>query len=287
MEMKNFKIFLSLFAIISLFFMACEPMTDTKPDIGPAPTEDQLGISIAPGADAYHYILTNTSSAAGFAYWDLGNGKKASGNTVEVHYPDVDIYTITMTLQTRGGLASKSMQHEQTVPDPLAGNLVKGGKFLTTEDAAQWTILNINGAFWELLGGWAKIDNNPGSWNQAGIYQPIEVIAGQQYSVDFYFETAGAIGGWFKIYACTTEPTQTVEYTGPILVSEIGIWVDWNVSSGLVSGMFSDIHTSAGLNSNIVSFDTSGTIYLLIQCGANDLQDGVKVKNVEFRAYYP
>ncbi|MFN8255311.1 MAG: hypothetical protein U0W24_06455 [Bacteroidales bacterium] len=288
--MKKINILLTLFAAMMMIFMACEPTTDTRPDTAPAPTEDQLGIEISAGADPYHWILKNTSTITGIAHWDLGNGYTADGDEVVVHYPDVATYTVKLTLVANGGKTSITTEHTQTVPDPVAGNLVKGGKFLTAEDSAQWTIQYPdlgNKPSVQMHGGWAMWDNVPGTWAQATIYQPIEVVAGQQYKVDLYFETAGAVGGWFKVYACLSQPVDGTEYTGDILVSEIGIWKDWNVDSGPVSGYFSAIHTAAGLNSNIVSFDTSGTIWLEIQCGANDLQNGVRIKNVEFRGYNP
>lgn len=286
--MKKIKIFLSIFAALSLFLMACEPKVDSGLELGPMPTADQLNFTVTPGSDAYHWILTNTSTVTGIAYWDFGNGKKASGNVVEVHYPDVDTYSIKLTLVTSGGSISKTGEHTQDVPDPVAGNLVKGGKFLTEEDSAQWTIQMINApnAYWQMHGGWAFIDNDPWSWGQAAIYQAIDVVAGQNYKIDLYFSSTPVMGGWFKIYTCLTEPVQGVEYTvSTDLVTEVGIW-DWPAPAK--SGNLSEIYNpDAGSGGVTVSWDQDRTIYLLIQCGANDLGDGVSVTNVEFRGYTP
>lgn len=115
--MKKIQIFISLFAIISILFMACEPMTDTRPDTGQAPTADQLGITISPGSDAFHIVVANTSDVTGIASWDFGNGSKGTGDEVVVAYPIAGTYTIKLTLVTKGGVASITTEYEQTETD--------------------------------------------------------------------------------------------------------------------------------------------------------------------------
>lgn len=284
--MKNIKIFIPFFVAIGLLFMACDPKVDSGIGLGPVPTLDQLNVTIEPGVDAYHWVLKTGSGLTGIVYWDLGDGRTVVGDNVEVHYPDIDKYTITLKLVTSGGSVTTTIEHVQDVADPLFGNLVKGGKFETVDDIANWTIQNPEtpGTV-TFVDGKVHFDNTPWTWGQTMIYQPIEVIAGQDYRVNLSFETAGVFNGWFKVYACLTQPIQGVEYKGEILITEIAIWGD-NVPAK--SGRLLDIHNpDAGLQSNcVVSFPTSGTIWLEIQCGAQELYDGVYVDNVEFRAYF-
>jgi hypothetical protein len=252
--------------------------------LGAAPTDAQVVIEKSAGADANHWVLKNKSTTVGVAYWDLGNGATASGNEVTVFYPDVDAYKIVLTLAASGGMASTSITHSQTVADPKAGNLVKGGKFATAGDIAQWTVQrigdNVNSTI-VFANGWVTIDNTAWTWGQAAIYQPIQVVAGQKYKVDLKFKTDGIFNGWFKVYACTTQPTQLVEYSGPILVTEIGIWGDIPAKTGLLSIIN---NPDAGLKSGcVVTFPASGTIWLEIQAGAQDMKDGVSFTNIEFR----
>ena len=252
--------------------------------LGAAPTDAQVIIEKSAGADANHWVLKNKSTTVGVAYWDLGNGATATGNEVTVFYPDVDVYKIVLTLAASGGMASTTITHSQTVADPKAGNLVKGGKFATAGDIAQWTVQrigdNVNSTI-VFANGWVTIDNTAWTWGQAAIYQPIQVVAGQKYKVDLKFKTDGIFNGWFKVYACTTQPTQLVEYSGPILVTEIGIWGDIPAKSGLLSIIN---NPDAGLKSGcVVTFPASGTIWLEIQAGAQDMKDGVSFTNIEFR----
>ena len=283
-KMKKNIIIISLFLAIGLFFSSCEPTVDSGIGLDQPPTDAQINMAKVAGADANHWVFTNTSTVTGIAYWDFGNGVTATGNQVTAFYPDVDTYTITLTLVTNGGFIKKTMTHTQTTPDPVAGNLVKGGKFATADDISKWTVDKLGGSC-TLADGWAKFTNGDGSWGQAALQQPITVVAGQKYKIDLKFKTPGVNQGWFKVYACTTKPTAGSEYKGDILVAEVNIW---SVSSA-ISGQFSAILNpdSGTKTSNIVTFTTSGTIYLSIQCGANSLQGGVSITNVEFRGYNP
>ena len=283
--LKSINIWVVLLSLLSVTLnYSCKESTYS---LETPPTATQVVIEKVAGADANHWILRNKSTTTGIAYWDLGNGAKVSGNEVIVFYPDVDTYTITLTLVTNGGMATSSVIHSQTVADPKSGNLVKGGKLATPADIAQWTIQRINNMDASIVfaGGWATVDNTPWTWGQIAIYQPIQVVAGQKYKVDLAFKTKGVTNGWFKVYACTSQPVQMTEYTGNILVGEIGIWGEWATQGPPLSGLFSNINNpDSGLKSGgIVTFTTSGTIWLEIQAGAMELNDGVSFTNISFR----
>lgn len=109
----NKLIYISLLAW-SFLFVACDPETEDMPDIGAAPTTEDVSFTITPGDDDFTFVMTNTSGITGIAKWDLGNGSKASGNVVKANYSLPGEYTITLTLYARGGNASTSQMHVTT-----------------------------------------------------------------------------------------------------------------------------------------------------------------------------
>ena len=62
--MKKYKYFSRLTGILAILLLisACEPQLEDKPDIGLAPTADQLNFTITPGSDAFNFVITNTST---------------------------------------------------------------------------------------------------------------------------------------------------------------------------------------------------------------------------------
>jgi len=115
--MKKNKFIITILLLIGIVFLACEPMMMEKPDIGTAPNESQLSFTITQGADAFHFVITNTSSVTGIANWDLGNGVKTSGEEITATYSVEDTYTIKLTLVTKGGTASITQDFVQTETD--------------------------------------------------------------------------------------------------------------------------------------------------------------------------
>lgn len=104
-------------AALILVMFACAPEMDEGVDIGAAPTEDQLDFTITPGNTDFKFVFNNTSSVTGIASWDLGNGSKSTEASPTVNYPMPGEYTVTMTLITKGGVASKSKKVIQTKTD--------------------------------------------------------------------------------------------------------------------------------------------------------------------------
>lgn len=272
------------FGAVAVFSSGC---TDDLVNNGITPkTPLDASFVITPlSSSPNRFILTPSNEDYIFSEWDLDDGANyiREVNKYQIFLPDAGTYNIKHRVV---GVGAASAVATQTVvvatSDPNAGNLVKGGKFANAEDISKWTVDNLTGGVCTFDNGWVTFTNTPESWGQAALQQPIEVVAGKTYQIDMVFKTAGVKNGWFKVYACTTKPTPGVEYGGSILVAEIPIWGD-NV--GPLSGKFSSIlNPSSGTQTgNKVTFSTSGTIYLSIQCGAADLKAGVSITNVEFR----
>ncbi len=126
-----------------LALVSCEPQMADKPDIGAAPTSDQLDFTITPGSDDFNFVITNTSSVTGIASWDFGNGTKGSGESVISRYPMPGDYTVKLTLVTRGGVATKTKSFTQTetdfsiFTDPVYVNLTGG---VNDADGKTWVV---------------------------------------------------------------------------------------------------------------------------------------------------
>lgn len=272
------------FGAVAVFSSGCK---DDFADNGLAPKTDlDASFTVTPVASsANKFVLTPSNENYIFSQWDLddGAGYNREDNNYQIFLPDAGTYSIKHRVIGAGGVTAVATQTVVVATsDPNAGNLVEGGKFASAEDISKWTVDNLTGGVCTFDNGWVTFTNTPESWGQAALQQPIEVVAGKTYQIDMVFKTAGVKNGWFKVYACTTKPTPGVEYGGSILVAEVAIWGD---NIGAISGKFSSIlNPSSGTQTgNKVTFSTTGTIYLSIQCGAEDLKGGVSIANVEFR----
>ncbi len=138
----NKKHFIYIF-LIGIFIASCEPEVIEKKELGKAPDSTQLSFTIEQGEDAFHYVITNTSSINGIANWDFGNGSKATGDSATVYYPLAGTYTVTLSLYTETGSASVSKELEQTetdfsiFDDPKFTNISGGADDL---DGKTWVI---------------------------------------------------------------------------------------------------------------------------------------------------
>jgi len=99
---------LLLLAAGALLF-SCSPMDLDKHGLGPAPEESQLSFTSSPSSATPNIVVfENTSSVAGIALWDFGNGTTMKGDKVSATYPFKGDYTVTMSLYTAGGSATVS-----------------------------------------------------------------------------------------------------------------------------------------------------------------------------------
>jgi hypothetical protein len=132
MEKNKYKFRIAGLLAILLVMIACEPQMKDKPEIGAAPTEDQLDFTLTPVTDDFHVAVANTSSVTGIAYWDFGNGTKGSGVNDTTKFPLEGDYTVKLTLVTSGGVASVTKSYSQTktdfsiFTDPVYVNLTGG-----------------------------------------------------------------------------------------------------------------------------------------------------------------
>ncbi|WP_194768243.1 hypothetical protein [Tamlana sp. I1] len=215
------------------------------------------------------------------SYWNV-DGVDYYGNLeLEVALPDAGVYPVTHTAVGRGG-ATNVLVQDVTVAtsDPVAGNLIQGGKFASQDDYSKWTILNISdsGAAWTFNDGSATI--NASGWAQQGIYQAIEIEANKDYKIDMKVWGQGSTDTWFEVYLSKTPPVQGQEYTADGRRMGMSTW------DGCATAPFEGKLSLVGCvgSGNIVSFDTAGTVYLVVRCGGADVgPTGISMTNVEVR----
>lgn len=271
--------------VMGVLLIACQP-DEIGEGNGLEATEMDAGFTITDVADANNTYLLTANSSYLTSSWDFGKGSGfVTGGTEEtVFYPDAGTYTVQHKVTGIGGVSKTFAQTiDVESSDPLAGNLVRGGKFENENDHAEWTVLNISasGASWTFNENSATITAS--GYNQQAIYQAIEVVADKEYVIDMNVSGESNDETWFEVYAGREEPVQGSDYVDSVVMG-LNTWAGCGTGSfsgplstvGCVDNSFTD---SIG---NTVSFDTSGTIYLVIKCGGNQT-NGITISNVEMR----
>ncbi len=284
----NSKTILYLFiSFISMgLIQSCQPEEFNS---GNGLTDPNLDASftITPISGAVNrYTLQTNSNNYLSSKWDIGEGPYSGNSVEEIFLPDAGTYSISHTAIGKGGVGVTSTQELIVAEsDPVAGNLVRGGKFLDPSDHAEWTVLQISpsGAQWTFNEGSATI--TAGGWNQQGIYQTIEVEGNKDYAIDMLVSGEACTETWFEVYAGTTPPVVGQDYTDTKIMG-LSTWDGCATStfSGRLSVVGCVQNSQTQSISNIVNFNTSGTIYLVIRSGGNVLPaSGITIKNVEMR----
>ena len=249
-------------------------------------TDMDAGFTITAVSGANNTYLFEANNTYITSSWDIGNGNGFTlfGNEVEVFIPDAGTYTVQHKVTGIGGNSSTVSQNlEVETSDPIAGNIVKGGKFDTADDVAEWTVLNISasGTEWTFADGKATVQG--GGWNQKGIYQTVDVIEGLTYYVDMLVSsTSGVQNTWFEVFASPTAPVDGSDYSAGGAIAKFSTW--GGCASEPFSGQLSIVGCDFNGEQGKFIAEATETIYLVIKCGGEDLMDGVSVDNIEMRA---
>ncbi|CAC9972666.1 MULTISPECIES: hypothetical protein [Flavobacterium] len=263
---------------------------DDPANNGLTATNVDAAFTIAPVAGKVNtYLLTAQENGVISSKWDIGYGPYMGKMEEEVVLPDAGTYTVTHTAIAAGGATSK-VSHDIVVAasDPAKPNLVRGGFFNNAADIAQWSSAKLSAtgaAFWSFNSGTATI-HSPGGWAQEGIYQAIDVVKDKEYTIDMLVSCpSGSDETWFEVYAGKSVPKDGVEYKDNKVMG-LSTW------DGCAKGAFTGRLSSVGCVkndgtasvSNVVKFDTTGKIYLLIRSGGNTFtKDGITVSRIEMR----
>jgi len=292
MDIKN-KI--TKYAVIMLSFMsmiiltACQP-EDSFKDNGLVSSDLDASFTITPTGVNNRYTLEAQSVDGVLTnWWDSGDGSgKFQGKvSEEIFLPDAGTYTVTHTVVGVGGeIFTSSQELTVALSDPNAGNIVKGGKFATPEDIAQWTIggTGSTDGVWTFADGKATLTAS--GYAGRGIYQAVDVIEGKTYKIDMLASsTSGVSETWFEVYCGYSVPTDTDYNEGGKLMT-INTW------AGCGGDPFSGKLSVVGCDLGAITYPnepgkfvatTTGTAYLVIRGGGNDMRDGITITNVEMR----
>lgn len=235
------------------------------------------------------YLLSAQTKGVILSKWDIGDGQYTGKFTEKISLPDAGTYTISHTAVGIGGATATTTEEiVVATSDPQKGNLVQGGTFATTADQAKWTVLNLsaNGAaYWSYADNSATI-HSPGGWAQEGIYQAIDIVKDKEYTIDMLVSCpSGSDETWFEVYAGKSTPVAGVEYKDNKVMG-LSTWDGCAKSafSGRLSAVGCVKNDVTKTVSNVVKFDTTGKIYLLIRSGGNTFTpDGIKISKVELR----
>jgi hypothetical protein len=239
------------------------------------------------GGSVNRYMATANDSSYILSKWDIGDG---GGAVIDKHsklvfLPDAGTYTVTHFAVGRGGAQfSESKVVNVATSDPVAGNLVQGGKFESAADDAKWTRVNISApaVTWTLANG--KMTAAGGSWGHSAIYQAIQVQANKDYRFSMLVSGSGATDTWFEVYFGTTAPAPASDYSSGGIQLALNTWAGCGNSA--FNGNLNAIGCEGALKgkNGVVRFAQAGTIYLFIKTGGANLgASGISIDNVELR----
>lgn len=257
-------------------------------DHGITETNLDASFTLTPVAgSANKWIAKANDSSYILSKWDIGDGGGAAidKHSREIFLPDAGSYTITHYAIGRGGMEfSESETVNVATSDPVAGNLVQGGKFESAADEAKWTRVNIGNppVTWTMANG--KMTATGGSWGHSAIYQAIEVQANKDYRFSMLVSGSGATETWFEVYFGTAVPAANSDYNSGGIQIALNTWAGCGNSA--FNGNINTIGCEGALKgkNGVVRFATAGTIYLFIKTGGNNLgASGISIDNVELR----
>jgi hypothetical protein len=293
--MKKIKLIFSLMfalAITLSLFIACQPDDNTGVGNGILGPVLDPSFTVTPVTGKTNtYTLKATATNYIGSKWDMGTGAgTADGKSEEkLFLPDAGTYTVTHTAVGIGGQQySASKDIVVATSDPIAGNLVQGGKFANAADWAKWTIYYStlgDPLQWKFNVGSASITPAGYNYTEQGIYQAIDVVADKKYNLDMIVSSpTGLVNCWFEVYVLPDVPVNGVHPYGNLGTQGVRAIHTWT-NCGVVpfNGLISIVGCAAPLK-GVITFPTSGKVYLMIRCGTENTTPTITVKNVEIRA---
>jgi len=229
------------------------------------------------------YVLKTNATNYITTKWNVDDeGFSVGKNIQDLYLPDAGTYLVEHQALGKGGVVAGTGSQSIVVPtsDPIAGNMVQGGRFDTPTEISKWSIHQISssGAQWVLANGKATIVANGG--NQQGIYQAINVVAGQKYSIDMVASSATPlVNTWFEVYVLNSAPVNGQDIGGTVY-RNINTWAGCGTSA--FKGKVSNVGCDAVKNAGVFTATTTGTVYLEIKCGGGTV-NGLSIDKVEFR----
>lgn len=265
----------------ALALTSCQPDDDSNGN-GIIATDLDATFSITQ-VSANRFTLTANSNAGVLQhFWDPGSGNGAGSTSYDLFLPDAGSYVIGHTVCGIGGeCITESTTIDVAAPDPVAGNLIRGGKFDTAEDIAEWSIQAMSpDAHWTFANQEATLTSGPTGWAQEALYQAIEVEGGHEYRFDMKVKGPGYVDSVFELYADYQMPQGTGDYSAGGKVLSLNTWAGCATSpfEGQLFSLSCDSQYSG-----LKTFPTSGTIYVLVRGGGAGGNFNITIDNFEVR----
>lgn len=271
----------SLLLSAGIFFLAgCSPETVDEGYGITQPAVDASFTVTKISENKYHLKRNNNNYLN--SQWNIDGGGFAAGkDEIDVFFPDTGTYTVQHNAIGIGGQVGGTASHTFVVatPDPIAGNILQGGKFETADDIAKWSIHAISPtkAQWVFANKAATIVASEG--NQQAIYTQINVEAGKKYTIDLTASSASALEDtWFEVYILNNLPAAGQDVSGTVY-RNINTWD--GCGKAAFGGKISAIGCGSK-NAGIYTATATGSVYLVIKCGGKTV-NGLTIDNVEVR----
>jgi hypothetical protein len=229
------------------------------------------------------YLLKRNANNYLNSRWNIDNDGFTDGKGEQnLFLPDAGTYVIQHNAVGIGGEIGGTTSQTIVVPtsDPISGNMIQGGRFDTPEELSKWTkhVISPANAQWILGNGKATIVAT-GS-NQQGLYQAVNVQAGQKYSIDMVASSdTPLVNTWFEVYVVNSIPAVGTDVSGTVY-RNINTWD--GCGTGKFGGKVSSVGCNTSKNGGIYTATTTGTVYLFIKCGGQTV-NGLSIDKVEFR----
>ncbi|WP_449398286.1 hypothetical protein [Chryseobacterium wanjuense] len=206
----------------AIFFLAsCTP--DTVDGDGNGLSQDPVdgSFKVAKIAENRYRLTTNANNYI-TTKWNIDDeGFNIGKNIQDIFLPDKGTYIIEHQAIGKGGVVAGTGTETITVPadDPVAGNIIQGGRFDSPEDVAKWSIHTISpsGAQWILGNGTGVATIVASNGSQQAIYQAVNVVAGQKYAIDMVASSNTALEDtWFEVYMLNSMPVSGQDVSGTV-----------------------------------------------------------------------
>ncbi len=279
---KN-KGILLLFAVAAIVnFTSCQP-EDSFADNGLTSIEVDASFTVTPVAGKVNvYKLAAQPKGVLKSLWDTGEGLAAGKMTYEISLPDAGTYTISHTAIGSGGATAVAKQQlVVAASDPEKGNILKGARLTNSDDWSKWTVTNPASSA-SIVFGSGSATLIASGWAGNGIYQAINVVAGKKYIIDMVTSsTTGCSNTWLEVYCGYAAPVTGTDYSEGGKLRALSTWD--GCATAAFSGKISAVGCKPENNLGIFTAAKTGTAYLVIRGGGEDMKAGIKIQNIEMR----
>lgn len=274
----------SLFFGAAVFFLtSCSPESLDEGNGLIQPSADAAFTVTKTAENKYHLKRVNDNYINFInSQWNIdGDGFVNGKNEIDISLLDAGTYILQHNAVGIGGQVGGTTSQTVVVPtsDPIAGNILQGGRFDTPEEIAKWSIHTISPAKaqWVFANKEATIVASES--NQQAIYTTVNVEAGKQYTIDLVASSkTGLEDTWFEVYILNSMPASGQDISGNVYRS-INTWDGCGKSA--FGGKISSVGCGSK-NTGVYTATTTGTVFLAIKCGGKTVK-GLTVDKVEVR----